>query len=625
MRWMRWRVGAARAGVGMTVVAAGLVPLVLFGALALYQNRRDVGSRDHQTANEEAATASTQLAQLFDQWRAELLIAANNSVLAQWYTDPAHRTGLRPTVDRLLVQLNALYPDLIDEACFIDARGPELARQVHGVPAAPADLSPDESGNPFFGPTLALAAGQVHRHGAYISPDSGRWVISNSTPLVVNGRPVALLHFEASLEGVRQRLIHLLGPGVRTQVVDVATGKVVIDTQAGPIGHADLVPAAEHRLGGVSATADITVDPANRNRWTVTVAFPPTAAIDRAGALRLGLLALATLIGLVLLARSFNRRLVRPILRMTDIARRLAAGDLSQRIALEREDEVGAMATAINQAVSTLDDTVGEIATEADRLAGCADGLLRLSAQMVTGAEATAARSDVMLAHSGRVNGNVNSVASAARLVQVRVDDVARQAAEASTVANNAVAVTDRMAQTIGRLTVGSVQIGEILDVIAGIAAQTNLLALNATIEAARAGDAGKGFAVVATEVKALAQETAKATGRINATISAIRADTTGAVGAIDEIRDVITAIQGIQGTIADAVRGQYTAAATICAEAHDAACGSDAITGDLAAVTTLASTTTRGAMQTREAAEELAATAGHLHRLVSRFTSRAD
>ena len=609
----------------MTVVAAGLVPLVLFGALALYQNRREVAAADRQTANGAAATASTQLAQLFAQWRSELLIAANNSVLAQWYTDPAHRTRLRPTVDRLLVQLNALYPDLIDEACLIDGRGPELARQVHGVVAPPADLSSDESDNPFFGPTLALAGGQVHQHGAYVSPDSGRWVISNSTPLVVNGRRVALLHFEASLEGVRQRLIHLLGPAVRAQVVDVATGNVVIDTQRGPIDHADFVPSAEHRMGGVSATADITVNPANQNRWTVTVAFRPTATINPGDALRLGLLALVTLFGLVLLARSFNRRLVRPIQRMTDIARRLAAGDLSQRIALEREDEVGAMATAINQAVSTLDDTVGEIAAEADRLARCADGLLRLSAQMVTEAEATAARSDVMLTHSGQVNGNVNSVASAARLVQVRVDEVARQAAAAATVADNAVAVTDKMAQTIGRLTVGSVQIGEVLDVIAGIAAQTNLLALNATIEAARAGDAGKGFAVVATEVKALAQGTAAATERINATISAIRADTTGAVGAIDEIRDVIIAIQGIQGTIVDAVRGQHTAATTICAEARDAAAGSDAITDDLAAVTKLAGTTRHGAMQTREAAEELAATAGHLHGLVSRFTSRAD
>ena len=95
------------------------------------------------------------------------------------------------------------------------------------------------------------------------------------------------------------------------------------------------------------------------------------------------------------------------------------------------------------------------------------------------------------------------------------------------------------------------------IKLINGIAEQTNLLALNATIEAARAGEAGKGFAVVASEVKELAQETARATEDISQRVEAIQADTAGAVDAISQISTVIGEINDFQATIAAAVEEQ--------------------------------------------------------------------
>ena len=83
---------------------------------------------------------------------------------------------------------------------------------------------------------------------------------------------------------------------------------------------------------------------------------------------------------------------------------------------------------------------------------------------------------------------------------------------------------------TVAKLGDSSAEIGNVVKVITSIAEQTNLLALNATIEAARAGEAGKGFAVVASEVKDLAQETARATEDISRRVEAIQADTAGAV-----------------------------------------------------------------------------------------------
>ena len=130
------------------------------------------------------------------------------------------------------MQLNTLNPDLIDEACFISAGGPELGRQVKGVPAAVSDLSPDESGNPFFRATLDLAEGKVHQNAPYISPDSKRWVISNSTPIVVAGRSVALWHFESNLDAIRLRLASFAREGVAVRVVDSQTSTTIVDSRS---------------------------------------------------------------------------------------------------------------------------------------------------------------------------------------------------------------------------------------------------------------------------------------------------------------------------------------------------------------------------------------------------------
>ena len=116
------------------------------------------------------------------------------------------------------------------------------------------------------------------------------------------------------------------------------------------------------------------------------------------------------------------------------------------------------------------------------------------------------------------------------------IREIAHNATEAARVAGQAVSVAENTTRTVGKLGDSSQEIATVIKLINGIAEQTNLLALNATIEAARAGEAGKGFAVVASEVKELAQETARATEDISQRVEAIQADTAGAVEAISRI-----------------------------------------------------------------------------------------
>lgn len=114
--------------------------------------------------------------------------------------------------------------------------------------------------------------------------------------------------------------------------------------------------------------------------------------------------------------------------------------------------------------------------------------------------------------------------------------EISRQVQESARIANGAVEQARSTNERVAELSRAAARIGDVVELINTIAGQTNLLALNATIEAARAGDAGRGFAVVASEVKALAEQTSKATGEIGQQISGIQAATEDSVVATKDI-----------------------------------------------------------------------------------------
>jgi methyl-accepting chemotaxis protein len=160
-----------------------------------------------------------------------------------------------------------------------------------------------------------------------------------------------------------------------------------------------------------------------------------------------------------------------------------------------------------------------------------------------------------------------------------------------------------------------------VVKAITAIAEQTNLLALNATIEAARAGEAGKGFAVVASEVKDLAQETARATEDISRRVETIQSDTTSAVEAITRIGDIIARINDYQLTIASAVEQQTATTTEMTRSVGDASGGTTSIAGTIGGVATAARSTTASLAEADVTVAELARLADDLDRVVRRFT----
>jgi diguanylate cyclase (GGDEF)-like protein len=196
-----------------------------------------VAALDGALANTASAQAQV-LEDYFSRAQSIDLLTAHNPAFQDFYALPGSRLAklrrggpVPAKVNRALGYLERLFPTSIGEACFIDRGGPENARVVRGVVATPAELSPDESGNPFFRPTFALRHGQVYQARPYVSPDTHEWVVSNSTLMPTpDGSKRAIVHFEITVESFRQVAAQLANR-FDIVVVDARTATIVFDSR----------------------------------------------------------------------------------------------------------------------------------------------------------------------------------------------------------------------------------------------------------------------------------------------------------------------------------------------------------------------------------------------------------
>jgi methyl-accepting chemotaxis protein len=215
-------------------------------------------------------------------------------------------------------------------------------------------------------------------------------------------------------------------------------------------------------------------------------------------------------------------------IQLDDIAQ--GEGDLTQRIAVEREDDLGKLARSFNQVLENLQSMIASIQKLTNELGTGAADLSRTAAENNDGVT--------------RQTDSISMVATAINEMQSAIEEVAGNASRASEITKEAEekgqsggrtirqssdqvqqlsAQISKAVTVIRQLSEDSNNITSVLDVIRGVAEQTNLLALNAAIEAARAGEQGRGFAVVADEVRTLAQRTQKSTEDIQSMISALQ------------------------------------------------------------------------------------------------------
>jgi methyl-accepting chemotaxis protein len=223
---------------------------------------------------------------------------------------------------------------------------------------------------------------------------------------------------------------------------------------------------------------------------------------------------------------------------------------------------------------------------------------------------------------SGEASTNVHSVAAASEELAASIGEISRQVEASARIAGEAVTQAQKTDSRISELSQAASRIGDVVVLIQTIAGQTNLLALNATIEAARAGEAGRGFAVVATEVKSLAEQTAKATDEISQQITDIQSATQDSVNAIKEIGATIARISEISASITTSVEQQGSATQEISRNVQRAAEGTSQVEASIADVQRGAAEAGGASSQVQSAAQSLADESSRLKRGVASFLS---
>jgi methyl-accepting chemotaxis protein len=358
-----------------------------------------------------------------------------------------------------------------------------------------------------------------------------------------------------------------------------------------------------------------------------------------------GLALVLVVIGILIIARS----VVRPLSTITAIIKRVAGGAENVDVPhTDRADEIGALAQAIrifqeamdrnrdlnlkvSQDSETREERARHIETSVEAFRGAIGGVLRAvsdnasamrqTAQSITKVASEASGRAVAAAGATeQASSNVFAVAGAAEELSTSVEEIGRQVRQSASAVEQAGLRTEKSIEEIESLAAATQRIDGVLNLIQTIAQQTNLLALNATIEAARAGDAGRGFAVVAHEVKALAEQTAKATSEIGQNVGLIQASTRNAVDAVREIGTAVHDINEVTSNIASAVGQQDAATREISANAQQAAQGNETLVANISSLSDAIGETNKAATSVLSASNDLTSTAEILSREVDKF-----
>jgi methyl-accepting chemotaxis protein len=429
-----------------------------------------------------------------------------------------------------------------------------------------ASSNQDDDGKNFAGRAYVreALAGRIFAGGVLASPASKRMVFFGVPVRGSNGAIVGSVGSRASIQHVRDLVADVRRAGSGAQGLLLDEGNALVATNADPAwllrvpaemggsGASQPIPQAE--LSGLGAAVGAgpvlwnghgtpylgVAQPLRRLRWTYLAALP-VAEVRRAARefLRTGALAAGVGVLLAFVLSSLQaRRLVRSLLRLAEVSGRVVSeGDLTQTIGVESDDEVGVLAQSFGRMVQALREALHGLRQSADTLREASDDLGR-----------TTKEQEEFLSHQAaalqETQVTAQEIKQTSLLAAQKAERVLEVAQRAELVGRNGEAAADsgvrglsairteagEMGDRIQQLSERARQIGGITMTVKDLADQSNMLALNAAIEAVRSGEHGRGFSVVAREIRSLADQSIRATARVNEILTELTQSIAGAV-----------------------------------------------------------------------------------------------
>ncbi|OFC72259.1 hypothetical protein BFC18_04125 [Alteromonas confluentis] len=245
-----------------------------------------------------------------------------------------------------------------------------------------------------------------------------------------------------------------------------------------------------------------------------------------------------------------GRYVIKPVNQVVEALRGIAKGDgdLTMRLKIKTEDEIGQLAQAFNQFIGNLQTLIAEIIQHTNDLKLCATGIHNSAGSNHSSTTTQKTETAQVAAALTELTKAIEEVASNASITSEKTNQCNELAINGNNIVQKTIGEIKHLGKEIGETSLEinalknrSDQINTILVVIKGIAEQTNLLALNAAIEAARAGEMGRGFAVVADEVRALAQRTQASTAEIEEVIKELQSSSDNSSRMMETTRATLT------------------------------------------------------------------------------------
>ena len=348
----------------------------------------------------------------------------------------------------------------------------------------------------------------------------------------------------------------------------------------------------------------------------------------------LGIATVVALILGVLAAWIITRQITVPLGQTLVAVERVASGDLTHNLSVDRRDELGQLQGSIQRMTVELRQLISGIGEGVTQIASAAEELSAVTEQTSAGVNSQKVETDQVATAMHEMTATVQEVARNAEEASEAAVAADLQAREGDKVVNEAIAQIERLATEVGHSTEAmaelkreSDKIGSVLDVIKSVAQQTNLLALNAAIEAARAGEAGRGFAVVADEVRSLAQRTQKSTEEIEELISGLQNGTRQVATIMDNSRELtVSSVELTRraGTSLESITRTVSAIQSmnqqIAAAAEEQSATAEEINRSVLNVRDVSEQTSAASEETAASSVELARLGSHLQALVGRF-----